>query len=232
MLKKIISLALAAAALAATGASQDLFERAANANDVVVAAAKPQGSGIKAEVQFVRSLDGKGLQVDVRATGLTSGEKYPYHIHASPVPSNGNCTATGAHLDPYGIKAAAGSNYKCQPSSPDTTCELGDLAGIYGNMVGDSKGNFNASYNAALLTFGGKNTILDHSVVIHATNGTRLACANIIGYVLATGTDKAVPDHESGSATHSDDLESKSSGASHVAALSTLLLLLASATLA
>ncbi|KAJ2786118.1 Superoxide dismutase [Coemansia javaensis] len=209
MLKNIVSLALVAAAVVGGAAGQELqLAPRANSKDVVVAIAKPAGSGIKAEVRFIQVLSGSGLQVDVQVQGLTKGEKYPYHIHQKPVPANGNCTATGGHLDPAGAAAAAtaaGGKYKCDPANP-ASCELGDLAGLYGNMTADANGAFVASYNATQLAFGGKNTILDHSVVIHGPNGTRLACANIIGYILSTDQDSAagLNDGESGTSnTHS-----------------------------
>jgi hypothetical protein len=51
-----------------------------------------------------------------------------YHIHEAAVPSNGNCTATGAHLDPQG----RGETPACNARSP-ASCQVGDLSGKHGN---------------------------------------------------------------------------------------------------
>ena len=56
---------------------------------------------------------------------LTAGAVY--HIHAKPVPVDGNCTAAEAHLDPY----ARGEDPPCN-SKQAATCQVGDLSGKYG----------------------------------------------------------------------------------------------------
>jgi hypothetical protein len=53
-----------------------------------------------------------------------------YHIHEKPVPSDGNCTGTGAHLDPY----KRGEAPPCDATKPET-CQTGDLSGKYGNLT-------------------------------------------------------------------------------------------------
>lgn len=54
-----------------------------------------------------------------------------YHLHAAPVPEDGNCTGTMAHLDPY----MRGQDPPCDMEMPQT-CEVGDLAGKYGKVDG------------------------------------------------------------------------------------------------
>ena len=56
-----------------------------------------------------------------------------YHIHAKPVPADGNCTATGAHLDPYN----RGETPLCD-STQQNTCQTGDLSGKHGNITEES----------------------------------------------------------------------------------------------
>jgi hypothetical protein len=56
-----------------------------------------------------------------------------YHIHAYPVPSDGNCTGTLAHLDPY----IRGESPPCDPTEPQT-CQVGDLSGKHGTINGTS----------------------------------------------------------------------------------------------
>jgi hypothetical protein len=53
-----------------------------------------------------------------------------YHIHDQPVPADGNCTGTKAHLDPY----IRGQKIPCDPKDP-ASCEVGDLAGKHGNIT-------------------------------------------------------------------------------------------------
>ncbi|KAJ2368134.1 hypothetical protein H4S01_001763 [Coemansia sp. RSA 2610] len=208
MLKKIVSFATAAVAMAST-ASAGLFEaRAASASDVVIAIAQPMNANITAMIRFVQAIDGDGLELAVSASGLDKGAEYPYHIHVNNVPSNGNCTATGGHLNPYEIA----SSVKCDPSDASKTCELGDLAGVFGNMVGDDNGMYVGTFNATQLTFGGKDTVLDHSIVIHNSKGDRIACANIIGYILGSEPVSAAGIHDMSSMDDMEGMEGMDSG--------------------
>lgn len=61
-----------------------------------------------------------------------------YHIHAMPVPADGNCTGTGPHVDPY----VRGEVPPCDNTQPQT-CQVGDLTGKHGNITGSS---FSARY--------------------------------------------------------------------------------------
>ncbi|KAJ2825524.1 hypothetical protein IWW50_002811 [Coemansia erecta] len=167
--------------------------RSASASDVVIAMAEPQGTNVTAVFRFVKNIDGNGLELAISARGLDVGAEYPFHIHVSPVPSDGNCTATGGHLNPYNIP----SSTKCSKDDALKTCELGDLAGIYGNLVGDDQGQCLMNINATELTFGGENTILDHSIVIHNSNKDRVACSSIIGYILSNNPASAAGLNES-----------------------------------
>jgi hypothetical protein len=96
-----------------------------------------------------------------------------YHIHDQPVPANGNCTATLAHLDPY----VRGERPPCDPSAPQT-CQVGDLAGKYGNIPGT--GSFQASYLDLYTSTqqGPASFFGNRSIVVHTANTTRLTCAN------------------------------------------------------
>ncbi|KAJ1961053.1 hypothetical protein GGI12_003462 [Dipsacomyces acuminosporus] len=159
----------------------------AQESDVSSAIAALSGSGITASVTFTKPDDGSGLNIVVSARGLRPGLQYPYHIHKLPVPSNGNCTATGTHLDPDNIKQE-GVPYNCNRGSREYTCELGDLSGAYGSMVVSSDdSNYDASYTDGLLSFVGKNSILGRSVVIHGPDNKRLACGNITAVKQDTG---------------------------------------------
>ena len=69
--------------------------------------------------------------MSLKKPGLTKCPEY--HVHVNPVPADGNCTATGAHLDPYnrGVVTA------CDATKPES-CQVGDLSGKYGNITGPS----------------------------------------------------------------------------------------------
>lgn len=97
-----------------------------------------------------------------------------YHLHVDPVPVNGNCTATLAHLDPY-IRGEATS---CDKSAPET-CQVGDLSGKHGAIPGDvdewetSYVDLYASTVEGLGAFFG-----NRSIVFHYPNKTRITCAS------------------------------------------------------
>ncbi|KAF4123924.1 Copper/zinc superoxide dismutase (SODC) [Geosmithia morbida] len=117
--------------------------------------------------------DGRGVTFDVNFDNLPSeGGPFTYHIHEEAVPEDGNCTETGAHLDPYG----AGTDAPCDPEKPQD-CEVGDLSGKHGSV--DTL-PFAATYNDLYLsTDESQPSFLGNvSFVVHYANGTRLACAN------------------------------------------------------
>ena len=96
-----------------------------------------------------------------------------YHIHDQPVPSNGNCTATLAHLDPY----IRGEVPPCDRTRLQT-CQVGDLSGKYGTIPGT--GTYQTSYLDLFTSTqqGPASFFGNRSVVIHTANTTRLTCAN------------------------------------------------------
>ncbi|KAJ1768745.1 hypothetical protein LPJ74_004601, partial [Coemansia sp. RSA 1843] len=109
----------------------------------------------------------------------------------------------------------------CNPSDIKGTCELGDLAGIFGNMVGDANGDFNGKFDATFLSFTNDTgtSILDRSIVIHNADGARIACANITAYVLDNGDSDNSELGDSNSDGESDDSSSDTSGAAMFAPL-------------
>ena len=96
-----------------------------------------------------------------------------YHIHQFPVPADGNCTATVAHLDP----TQRGELHACEVVAPQT-CQAGDLAGKHGNIT--TSPTFSATFtdNYLSTTPGSPYYFGDKSIVIHSSNATRLTCAN------------------------------------------------------
>lgn len=68
-----------------------------------------------------------------------------YHIHAFPVPADGNCTGTLAHLDPY----ERGEVPTCDAASP-ATCQVGDLSDKHGKIP-DNSSTFSARFVAHIV---------------------------------------------------------------------------------
>jgi hypothetical protein len=99
-----------------------------------------------------------------------------YHIHDQPVPADGNCTKTLAHLDPF----IRGEEPPCDPTNP-ATCQVGDLSGKHGNItnVGGGK-HFVAEYvDLYASTKPGIGAFFgNRSIVVHTNNKTRINCAN------------------------------------------------------
>ncbi|KAF2437265.1 Cu,Zn superoxide dismutase-like protein [Karstenula rhodostoma CBS 690.94] len=143
------------------------------------------GTVIRGSVEAVGTES--GVQLTVNLTGLPNQAQYgpfPWHIHALPVPADGNCTATLGHLDPTN----RGEYYMCDASAPET-CQVGDLAGKHDGKI-MAEGSFTTSFIDPYLStdpnsvafFGGL------GFVIHTSNTTRLTCANFEMVGGANGT--------------------------------------------
>ncbi|KAF2019017.1 Cu,Zn superoxide dismutase-like protein [Aaosphaeria arxii CBS 175.79] len=117
--------------------------------------------------------EGKGVKIEISVAGLPAeGGPFMYHIHEKPVPADGNCTGTGAHLDPF----KRGEVPVCNPEQKET-CQTGDLSGKYGNLTTE-KSSFEyidkyISTDPLDLSYFG-----NLSVVIHTSNKSRISCAN------------------------------------------------------
>ncbi|KAI3402412.2 SOD4 [Candida oxycetoniae] len=128
-----------------------------------------QPSGISGCIKFEPANNGSVL-VEVDLDNLPStGGPFPYHIHQFPVPNNVNCTGTGGHFNPFNGSVTA--------TSPAAK-EVGDLAGKHGNIT---TSKYSAEYVDNYLSLNPKSKafIGGLSIVIHASDNSRLACANI-----------------------------------------------------
>ncbi|CAH6722557.1 cell surface Cu-only superoxide dismutase 5 [[Candida] jaroonii] len=134
------------------------------------------------QTQYVAIFDGK-LEGNVTFTGLNNGSievgvdldgfpseggPFMYHVHEAPVPSDGNCTGTKGHLNPYG------GNIK---SNNTDEKEIGDLSGRYGTLEGTTKISYVDQYLS--LNPDSEAYIGNLSVVVHLADNVRYACANI-----------------------------------------------------
>ncbi|KAL4959610.1 putative cytosolic Cu/Zn superoxide dismutase [Aspergillus stella-maris] len=126
-------------------------------------------------ITITASPDSSALHVDVHIGGINESQYINYHIHAKPVPEDGNCYLTGAHLDPYHRTQEP----PCDIKVPQT-CEVGDLSGKHGPAWAPSGEVFHASYNDFFLsnTPGSPAYFGNLSWVVHAPDSSRLTCGN------------------------------------------------------
>ncbi|KAK3394075.1 superoxide dismutase [Podospora didyma] len=136
----------------------------------------PDGGNIKGEVIAISSPDGDGVLFQVKLSNLPkTGGPFSYHLHVDPVPADGNCTKTLAHLDPY----IRGETPVCDKSAP-ATCQVGDLSGKYG-AIPETSDTFSAVYlDKYASTLEGIGAYFgNRSIVIHqASTKARITCAS------------------------------------------------------
>ncbi|KAK3078813.1 hypothetical protein LTS18_006558 [Coniosporium uncinatum] len=128
---------------------------------------------VRGSLTAITSPSNSGIDVALTLSGLpTEGGPFLYHIHVDPVPADGNCTATLAHLDPF----VRGEDPPCDAARKET-CQVGDLSGKYGKINGtglsQSYTDPDLSLQPGLGSFFG-----NRSLVIHYANKTRITCAN------------------------------------------------------
>ncbi|EIT74617.1 hypothetical protein AO1008_11140 [Aspergillus oryzae 100-8] len=128
--------------------------------------------------------DGIGIQFRVALTGVPKDTFLNYHIHDNPVPKDGNCYATGGHLDPY----KRGDQPPCNTTVPQT-CQVGDISGKHG-PVWTADGNFEVLYRDFFLS-NVEDTIAffgNRSVVVHLPDNKRINCGNF--HLVSDGEEK------------------------------------------
>jgi len=87
---------------------------------------------VRGSLTAITSPSNFGIDVALTLSGLpTEDGPFLYHIHVDPVPADGNCTATLAHLDPF----VRGEDPPCDAARKET-CQVGDLSGKYGKING------------------------------------------------------------------------------------------------
>ncbi|KAF1364773.1 cytosolic Cu/Zn superoxide dismutase [Lizonia empirigonia] len=134
---------------------------------------------VRGSVAAVSAEDGNGVKFTVSISGLPAeGGPFMYHLHEKPVPSDGNCTGTGAHLDPY----KRGEQPICDASKPET-CQTGDLSGKHGNMTAQEWSQEYVDLYSS--TRPGVDSYFGNlSLVVHLSNKTRIACANFTQLII------------------------------------------------
>ncbi|KAE8351016.1 superoxide dismutase, partial [Aspergillus coremiiformis] len=118
--------------------------------------------------------NGVGIRLRVALTGVPKDTFLNYHIHNSPVPEDGNCYATGGHLDPY----QRGDQPPCNTTKPET-CQVGDVSGKHG-PVWTPVDKFDVQYTDFFLS-NVEDTVAffgNRSVVVHLPDNKRINCGN------------------------------------------------------
>ncbi|KAK1834748.1 superoxide dismutase [Podospora conica] len=154
--------------------------------------AYPDGGNIEGYVIAVANPNGVGVIFSVNWQNLPkTGGPFMYHLHVAPVPDNGNCTATLAHLDPF----LRPETPACNPAIPET-CQVGDLSGKFGDIP-DGSTTFHSDYiDLYASTLEGLGSFFgNRSIVFHYANKTRVSCANFVK--VADGELKLQPTHGS-----------------------------------
>jgi hypothetical protein len=217
-----------------------------NPSQVAYIATFPTSSGIQGQIEGVSNTNGTGVNFNInffnfpdasegpfRKQSHNSYQAFPsttttsllqyrvqltsfslvYRIHADPVSPSGDCAATLGDLDPY----ERGDSPPCDASQP-ATCEVGDLSGKHGKMSPEADSGFQVAYlELYVSTEPGINSFFgNRSIVIHAHNLTRLACAN---FKLAAGSPTPTP--VSGSPASSTAAGTTAASSSATAASST-----------
>jgi Cu/Zn superoxide dismutase len=145
-----------------------------------------EGSTLRGTITGSTSGNGTGVDWAISLSGLpTAGGPFLYHIHEKPIPANGNCTAAGAHQDPY----KRGEDPPCDPTQK-ANCQTGDLSGKYGKINGTA---FAAAYHDLYTSTNPKDPAYfgNLSIVVHLANKTRIGCANFV--TIATGFEPPAP---------------------------------------
>ncbi|KJZ78353.1 hypothetical protein HIM_02391 [Hirsutella minnesotensis 3608] len=196
---------LAAAVVAAQ--TQDAPRISSNPTGVMYEASIPQqafftqgalNGNVQGSIRAEAPADGNGVKFTVSFSNIPKeGGPFIYHIHAQPVPSDGNCTQTLAHLDPFN----RGESPPCDASNPQT-CQVGDLSGKYGNVTQDP---YNIQYVDPFTSLkeGDAQFFGNRSFVFHFGNKTRITCANFVkmSSSSSTGGSSSGSMYPSGAAT-------------------------------
>ncbi|EMR71768.1 putative superoxide dismutase protein [Eutypa lata UCREL1] len=182
---KILAIsALGASGVLAQDASTSATQVTGNPADKAFVATLPEepfwatgtlDGNVKGSISAKAGPDGVGVTFDVKFSNIPKeGGPFTYHLHVDPVPEDGNCTKTLAHLDPF----QRGEDPTCDSSAPET-CQVGDLSGKYGKITSDP---FEASYHDPYtsLSEGVGSYFGNRSFVFHFSNKTRISCANFV----------------------------------------------------
>ncbi|OBT69999.1 hypothetical protein VE03_00366 [Pseudogymnoascus sp. 23342-1-I1] len=172
-MRSTLMLAVASALVASTVAGE--APKVTGNPDVTYKAeiADSNENGVAGFVEITAGTDGTGTDIEYEFKLPEEGGPFTFHIHVNPVNSTGSCASTGGHLDPYN----AGDSPACDTSKL-AFCEVGDLSGKIGQKLpaGEISGRLADAFTS--LVEGTPAFIGNRSIVVHASDKTRIACAN------------------------------------------------------
>ncbi|KFY74832.1 hypothetical protein V499_05168 [Pseudogymnoascus sp. VKM F-103] len=164
-----------ASALVATTVASDAPKVTGNPTDVTYKAqiADDNKNGVSGFVEIAAGPQGNGADIKYQFNLPAEGGPFTFHIHENPVNATGLCASTGAHLDPYN----AGEKPACDTTNL-AACQVGDLSGKIGDKLpsGGNTGELDDAFTS--LVVGAPAFIGNRSIVVHASDKTRIACAN------------------------------------------------------
>ncbi|KAF3922478.1 hypothetical protein AA313_de0208227 [Arthrobotrys entomopaga] len=195
----LVAVAAGASTVSAiTGSLGNAPKTTGNPTDVVYEAKFSSSQVKSAYLNFTGGADGNGVLVHVCVSGVNASQPGPYlyHIHDFVVGPDGNCTATGGHLDPF----LRNDTIACDPSAPET-CQVGDLSGKHGDLPAEATQDtpFCTSYTDDYISLDSSNKAFignSRSIVIHNVNKGRLACGDLTlvsGSATAAGAGGSSP---------------------------------------
>ncbi|KNE96392.1 hypothetical protein PSTG_10359 [Puccinia striiformis f. sp. tritici PST-78] len=110
-----------------------------------------------------------GVAVNLVVDGFARQENHPFHIHASAAINN-NCASTGGHFNPNRAPFPCPGNGNNQAA-----CEVGDLSGKGGPLrARGDRSTTTVQYVDRVINIP---EILNRGVVVHDSQGQRIACA-------------------------------------------------------
>ncbi|PGH05136.1 hypothetical protein AJ79_06884 [Helicocarpus griseus UAMH5409] len=136
---------------------------------------------VRGTVEATAGPGGEGVTFSVDVSGFPDEKEFgpfSYHIHDQPVPEDGNCTKTLAHLDPF----QRGEDPVCDKDKP-ATCQVGDLSGKFGSIsdVADGKHFTQTYHDLYTSTRHGPGAFFgNRSVVFHYKDKFRVNCGNFV----------------------------------------------------
>jgi Cu/Zn superoxide dismutase len=142
--------------------------------------AAPWNQNVFGSVAFSQEAPNGPTTVTVNLIGSSGGGTRgdgnfgEWHVHEFPVDVNAadkcGAASVGGHYNPNG------GVYPCNKLNP-SSCELGDLSGIFGVL---QSSNYQNTFTDTSLPLSGALSIIGKSMVVHDSGGNRWVCATIM----------------------------------------------------
>jgi Cu/Zn superoxide dismutase len=116
--------------------------------------------------------DSAAVRVSVELEGLPEGDVF-YHVHILGVAPGEGLDATLGHWNPLDSPNMGDA---CNPQDDAEDCEAGDLSGKHGALAGPAACTTYDDYGIAL---SGVRSVVGRSIVVHNSEGTRVAGATL-----------------------------------------------------